>query len=153
MGGFIFRSRDAVVFSCRFSSDPFPDIDALLGGAYVSPIKFSPRLPKILDRALTFAGKDSSDDFVAEVSIVNNRLTVRAEQGFLQFEESCGVHCAEDIKFRVNPEFLKKMLNDNAEAALLTKTGDEELHLLRLERDGFTRFLVIARDAQTERRD
>ena len=136
-----FKTRDAVIFSCRSSEAPYPDIDTAVQSESSTPIKFSPRLPKILDRAMTFAERDSVNHYFVKVSIEDSRLIVRAGQDFRQFEESCGVHCQGDFEFAINPEFLKKMLKEEARVSIIETTAGAML--LKLDRDGFSRFMAL----------
>lgn len=140
-----FKSLDGVIFSCRFSTTPYPDLGAVIAFQFESstPVKFSPRLPKILERSLILAARYSEGEPFVHVSIRDNQLTVKAGQGSSRFEEPCTVKCAGDFEFRINPEFLRKMLEVEAKANIAkSETGRS---CLTLEGDGIIRVMVLSK--------
>jgi len=141
-----FKTLDSTIFSCRTFDGSFPDTSKALELRSNIPIKFSPRLPKILERAITLADKDSVGDYRVKVTIENDRLTVHSGQDFRQFEESCGITCHhhEKFEFTINPQFFIKMLKAGANAGLIENHGKM---YLRFERDGVTRLMVLSKVA------
>jgi len=142
-----FKTLDSTIFSCRTFDGSFPDTSKALELRSNIPIKFSPRLPKILERAITLAVTDSVGDYRVKVTIENDRLTVHSGQDFRQFEESCGISCHhhEKFEFTINPQFFIKMLKAEANAGLIDTQG-KKLYL-RLERVGVTRLMVLTKVA------
>lgn len=138
-----FKSLDSVIFSCRVTNLPFPNlVGALDAVTCPTPVRFSTRLPEILKKAITLADQDSAGQYRVKVTMADNQLTVSAGEKFRRFVESCEVMCEGDFEFSINPNFFINMLKNDADAAIVQLGGNRAL---KLERNGVIRLILFNR--------
>jgi DNA polymerase III sliding clamp (beta) subunit (PCNA family) len=116
-----FRTAEDSVISCRLFDDVFPDTTPYLkvkGDTLVFPKSMS----DLIDRAAVCAKGDSEIDKEVTITLENNRIKLKSENGVAWFKEEANIHYdGEPITFSITPYLLKGILEETQECVFNNK--------------------------------
>lgn len=131
-----FRTKEGTIFSCRVFADNYPDTSRFFT-AEGTEIKLPKNLGDILDKAGIFAKQDFTLAQKTEITIADNKMTVRTENVAGWFEAQTNIRYKGDpISLAINPQFLQEI----AEKELTCIVGTS---LLRFEGENWKHVVAL----------
>jgi len=107
-----FKTEGGTVISCKISNQSFLNISPLIPKKGIM-ITLPKTIDKVLDRAMTFAKRDHTYDESISITVVQNRLKVKAECEAGWFEEEVNMpYDGELTSFDIAPYLLKGILSE-----------------------------------------
>jgi len=117
-----FKTKEKVIISSRmYQETEFPDTSDLFSVAG-KKFKFPAALKETIDRANIFTTEDINSETI-NIQVDNNGLTISSESVNGWFKETVPLKSPNNIRFTINPKFLKDILTKNMIGILDTKTN------------------------------
>ncbi len=136
-----FRTKDAVIFSCRIFEGEFPDTESILK-VKGTEIRFPKSTSSVLDKAAVFSKREHGPDEQVKIELAEKVMTISAKSSTGWFKEECSAqYRGESISFAINPSFLSagiEMLRKcilNEECTKIKFEGENWVHISMLMKD------------------
>lgn len=134
-GWIYFINEENTVVCCKTFSETYPDLENLIPESG-SEINLTGELDEVLDRASVFSARESRQNEVVEIEIANNEMTVEASNQAGTFSETIEIEEQTEIKFAINPDFIKDALKIVEKVSVcdnvLMFEGDDFVHVVCL---------------------
>jgi DNA polymerase III sliding clamp (beta) subunit (PCNA family) len=113
-----FINEAKAVMSCRIFEEDFPDASGAMK-VKGNSLKFPKNTLSILERAAPFFKRDKAMDEFIQLSLADNKLTIKSESASGWFKESSKTeYTGEPIDFGVTPYLLRDILKQTNEASI-----------------------------------